>query len=428
MAPAHEPNPSQYWVQIGDSEYDVSGMWKKHPGGSVISSYFGQDATDAFSQFHMNMPKADKWLKTLPKRPVEKKKTGKVDVEAEFREWTEDLTRRGFFKPSYPYVVYKIAEPLVMYAIGCYLMATFPSAWSIAVACILFSQANVKCGWIQHEGGHTSLTTIPKVDKFIQAFSIGLGLSTCGFQWNRMHNRHHATPQKINHDVDLDTLPLVGFFKGCVEKTRKSLGLPVSKLWLRLQAWTFMPVVCGGLLWLYWVYNLHLRTAIKKDWASLFFMLASHVVKPMLFVHFGGATFLQGYALFMVCYWLTGMCLFGHFSLSHTFMPVVEDGDHKNWVAFAMDHTVDISPGNHAVDWMMGFLNYQVIHHLFPTMPQFRGPAVSRELRDKAKRWGIKYNTMDYWPAWGAMLGNLDEVGKHYWADAAKGVAKVKVT
>lgn len=40
----------------------------------------------------------------------------------------------------------------------------------------------------------------------------------------------------------------------------------------------------------------------------------------------------SGYGLFLLSYWLTGMWLFGHFSLSHTFMPVVEDGDHKNWV------------------------------------------------------------------------------------------------
>lgn len=424
MASADE----QKWVQVGDFEYDVTSMWKKHPGGAVIRSFLGQDATDAFNQFHMNLPKAHKWLAKLPKRPAQKKKADGIDVEAEFREWTEDLTRRGFFKPSYTYVVLKIAEPILMYAIGCYLMAKFQTAWSIAAAVVLFGQANVKFGWIQHEGGHTSLTTNNKVDKWLQAFAIGFGLSTCGFQWNRMHNRHHATPQKINHDVDLDTLPLVGFFKGCVEKTRKSLGLPVSKTWLRLQAYFYVPAVCGCFLSLYWMYNLHLRTAFKRDWKSLFFMLSSHVVKPLLFIHFGGATLLQGYGLFLLSYWLTGMWLFGHFSLSHTFMPVVEDGDHKNWVEFAMDHTVDISPGNFAVDWCMGYLNYQTLHHLFPTMPQYRGRAVYKELKEKAKRWGIRYNTISYWPAWAAMLGNLDEVGRHYWSEAAaKGVTKVKM-
>ena len=36
--------------------------------------------------------------------------------------------------------------------------------------------------------------------------------------WRNQHNKHHATPQKLNHDVDLDTLPLVAFHKTVAEK------------------------------------------------------------------------------------------------------------------------------------------------------------------------------------------------------------------
>ena len=32
-----------------------------------------------------------------------------------------------------------------------------------------------------------------------------------GAWWRNQHNKHHATPQKLKHDVDLDTLPLVAF-------------------------------------------------------------------------------------------------------------------------------------------------------------------------------------------------------------------------
>ncbi|KAL6753194.1 hypothetical protein V8C86DRAFT_3103353 [Haematococcus lacustris] len=138
-----------------------------------------------------------------------------------------------------------------------------------------------------------------------------------------------------------------------------------------------------------------------------------------------------GYGLFLLTYWLTGMYLFGHFSLSHSFTPVVEDTDHKSWVRFAMEHTVDISPGNALVDWAMGYLNYQVIHHMFPTMPQFRNPVVSRELQGLAKRWGLDYQCVSYAGAWSKMLGNLDEVGRHYWDEAhgpvKAAVAKVKL-
>lgn len=32
--------------------YDVSNFADEHPGGSVISTYFGRDGTDVFSSFH----------------------------------------------------------------------------------------------------------------------------------------------------------------------------------------------------------------------------------------------------------------------------------------------------------------------------------------------------------------------------------------
>jgi hypothetical protein len=73
-----------------------------------------------------------------------------------------------------------------------------------------------------------------------------------------------------------------------------------------------------------------------------------------------------------------------------------------------------------ALPWAGGSPGRLRSSHLFhPHCPHARA--------DARRRWGITYNTMPYWPAWGAMLGNLDEVGKHYWADAAKGVAKVKM-
>ena len=80
-----------------------------------------------------------------------------------------------------------------------------------------------------------------------------------------------------------------------------------------------------------------------------------------------------------------------------------------------MEHTVDINPGNPLIDYVMGYLNCQVIHHLFPSMPQFRGPTVSKELKHKAKDCGIDYHVMSYPAAWASMLGNLDEVGNHYY-------------
>ena len=39
---------SNYCTQV----YDVTGFWRVHPGGRVILTYAGRDATDVFATFH----------------------------------------------------------------------------------------------------------------------------------------------------------------------------------------------------------------------------------------------------------------------------------------------------------------------------------------------------------------------------------------
>lgn len=114
---------------------------------------------------------------------------------------------------------------------------------------------NVRCGWIQHEAGHNSFATNTRIDKFIQTLTVGLGLSTSGYQWNKMHNKHHATPNKVNSDIDLDTLPLVAFFIGALEKNKRQR--PVSALWLKLQALTFVPFTCGLVVSVTYIADMH---------------------------------------------------------------------------------------------------------------------------------------------------------------------------
>lgn len=40
-------------------------------------------------------------------------------------------------------------------------------------------------------------TLLLQVDKLIQTVAIGMGLSQSGWVWNNMHNKHHATPNKV---------------------------------------------------------------------------------------------------------------------------------------------------------------------------------------------------------------------------------------
>jgi fatty acid desaturase len=109
--------------------------------------------------------------------------------------------------------------------------------------------------------------------------------------------------------------------------------------------------------------------------------------------------------------------LFGHFSLSHTYTGVIPEDKHLLWVEYALDHTVNISTKSALVTWIMGYLNFQIEHHLFPSMPQYKNGVAAPYVRRFCEKWStdLKYVEHSYIEAWWLMLSNLNQVGKHYY-------------
>lgn len=147
-------------VLIDGFLYDVSGL--KHPGGSVIDFYAGKeiDATQAFENFHIRSAKAQKYLKNLPSRPADQKKIkenslpGQQELLKDFEELTNQLIKEGYFKPSLAHAFYRIAEVVLLYVVGAYLVLYN----NIPAGIFLMAIGQGRCGWLMHEGGHYSLT------------------------------------------------------------------------------------------------------------------------------------------------------------------------------------------------------------------------------------------------------------------------------
>jgi len=400
-----EKTKPQKFIIIDGYEYDITDF--KHPGGNVINYMAnGQNATEAFNEFHFRSEKAKKVLKSLPHKPIEKKFDDE-QILKEFTEFRADLVRRGFFTPSYFHIVYRVVELIGLFAFGVYMIRR-----NIVVSILVLGLFSGRCGWIQHEGGHNSLTGNINIDKIIQKIFIGFGLQNAGIMWNKMHNKHHATPQKIKHDIDLDTTPFVAFFDSAIENARSKYW---SSVWLKYQAYTFLPFTSGFFVPTFWWLYLHPREMIKsRDWFQALCVIVGVSTRIYAFQTLLGCGLLEAIFYNQCIVWVAGVYLFGHFSLSHTFTPVIGEKEDPSWVRYAIEHSVDINPQNPFVSWIMGYLNCQVIHHLFPSMPQYRGPEVSLELIELCKKWNIKYTILGYGEAWHLMFANLNEVGKHY--------------
>ena len=81
------------------------------------------------------------------------------------------------------------------------------------------------------------------------------------------------------------------------------------------------------------------------------------------------------------------------------------------WAVHEVETTVDFCAGNVPLTWVLGGLNYQIEHHLFPSMPRPNlrraQPLVAAFCADL----GVAYLETRVLASYGQVLGHLSDVG-----------------
>jgi acyl-CoA 6-desaturase (Delta-6 desaturase) len=154
----------------------------------------------------------------------------------------------------------------------------------------------------------------------LQEVIYGVGCGMSGGWWRSQHNRHHSMPQKIGHDVDLNTLPLVAF----TNKVFKRFGF-IQKIWIALQAILF-PVLTTTLVALGWQFYLHPRYILrKKNWNELLMLCIRYAGWTYLFtLRFG---LYQSMLIYLAYNWMAANYIFINFAVSHTHLDTVPVDD-----------------------------------------------------------------------------------------------------
>jgi len=382
---------------INGRVYDVGHFLKRHPGGKVITFQLGTDASDAYNNFHMRSKKAAKMLGSLPSRAAD----GDYETDPlskDFEALRLQLLAEGYFEPNLAHVAYRILEVVVMYAAS---FAMIMSGWWWSGA-LVAGVAQGRCGWLQHEGGHYSLTGHIKLDRHLQMIIYGLGCGMSGCYWRNQHNKHHTTPQKLGADPDLQTLPLVAFHKIISKKGPKA--------WLRMQAPLFFGGCITTLVAFGWQFVMHPKHALRvHNYVELFYMGLRYV---LWHAAFGGLGLASSVALYFAHLAVGATYIFTNFAVSHTHKDVIPKDKHISWTLYSANHTTNCAP-TPFVNWWMAYLNFQIEHHLFPSMPQYNHPKICGRVRELFEKHGVEYDARSYWECMRVTYLNLWRVG-HY--------------
>ena len=260
------------------------------------------------------------------------------------------------------YVVTGIAIVVATAAIIAGMVLLAGSWWALLLAPLL-ALVWGQVSFVSHDAGHKQLPGPRSVSNRVGLIAANLLLGVSFGYWNDKHDRHHANP---NHE-GLDPDVAEGIITWSERQHAKKTGLG---LWMsRHQAGLFFPLLTfqGWLLQLEGARWLARQPRGTRMVEGLLLVLHWALTLGLLFWLFSP---LQALAFLAIFQGIWGFMLASVFAPNHKGMEMLEGSEGK------LDHMQKQVPtsrniiGSPVVDFFMGGLNYQVEHHLFPSMPR----------------------------------------------------------
>ncbi len=249
---------------------------------------------------------------------------------------------------------------------------------------------------VMHDGGHGSFSDSPFWNK-IAAFSVN-GLGASMLMWNNKHNIIHHTYTNIDGiDDDIEIKPMLRMCE--TQKKYKVHRFQHIYVWflytLLLIIWVFATDYTK-----YFrkkVGNVPIKKFSAFDhfafWAAKVFYYAMFIALPIYMVGF-----LPWMVGFMVMAMFAGFVLSIVFQLAHTVeetsfpIPLEATNDIENeWAIHQIETTANFATKNKVISWLVGGLNFQIEHHLFPKISHVHYPAISKIIKSTCEEFNVKY-------------------------------------
>ncbi|GAB4100745.1 acyl-CoA desaturase [Sinomonas halotolerans] len=264
---------------------------------------------------------------------------------------------------------------------------------------ILFTQV----AFLAHEAAHRQiLSTGPANDRLARVLAAVVGMSYSW--WDSKHTRHHANPNRVGKDPDIE-IDTISFIE---EDAAKAKGL--LAFITRRQGWLFFPLLTLEGINLHFLSLRHLfsRGPVKRRWTELGLIglrFAIMLVPLFWFLPVGMAFAFLGVQLAVF-----GLYMGATFAPNHKGMPVIAPDAKLDFFSKQVRTSRNIRGGWWAT-WLMGGLNYQVEHHLFPSMPRPHLAKARRIVREQCRALDVPYTETSLWRSYRIVLSYLNRVG-----------------
>ncbi|HEX7307182.1 acyl-CoA desaturase [Lentzea sp.] len=321
---------------------------------------------------------------------------------SDFARLTKELKAAGLLDRRRGYYALRMAiNGVLLGAIATAFVLVGDSWWQVLLA-VALAVASTQLAFIGHDAGHRQIFRSHRHNDLVG--HLHGSLTGISYQWwVAKHNRHHANPNHEDHDPDIE-IHALAFSRA---QTRSKRGL---NAWIvRRQAFLFFPLLLAeaAVLRISGVVAL-CRRELRNPWreaALQIVPLAAYLVAVFLVL-----SPLKAIVFIAVHQGLMGVYLGCSFAPNHKGMPIIT-GDQR------LDHlhkqvlTSRNVTGGRWVDALLGGLNHQIEHHLYPHMPRPNLRHAQPVVENFCARHGIPYSKTTMVRSYAEVLRHLHDAG-----------------
>jgi linoleoyl-CoA desaturase len=250
---------------------------------------------------------------------------------------------------------------------------------------------------VQHDANHGSYSRSRRLNHIV-GWSSDVVLGFSSYAWRAKHNvAHHTYTNVDGYDDDIEQMPLA----------RMAPAQP-SRPWYRYQHLYVWPMYSFmGLRWQA-VGDLQAlrrrgygKTALRfpSGWTT-----AGMLGGKALFISWAIVVPMLVYPWWVVAASYVGLAMTTSVVMATTFQlahcveeasfatPAELTAGPREWAVHQVETTVDFCPRNKVLTWLLGGLNYQIEHHLFPKVPHTLYPAIAPIVQRNCARYGVSYS------------------------------------
>jgi len=400
------------WIIIDERAYDITSFILAHPGGvGPVLNMAGKDASDVFANYH-----SAKVTRTmLPAYLVGEVTDIVVEPHvADFRNLRQEMLREGLFETDY--VFYAKLCTWMVFLFICSVALSIGAIGGGAMWARLFGGALMGVFWQQlaglgHDLGHSGVTHDFHTDHMVgSALSCLMGLSV-GW-WKSDHNTHHVVCNAVEHDPNIQHMPLLAITPKIFEKPfwdtyhKKIVGMDrIARALVSNQHLFFYPFMAFARWNLYIqgiIYllsqpdRLHYR---KTELAGILVFLVW-----VFSLAFSMPTWGMAVGWITVSHAVAGI-LHVQIVLSHWSMDTYHGSPYTTketeWYLMQLRTTMNVATPP-CLDFIHIGLQFQIEHHLYPRLPRHNLRKARTMVQAICKKHGIHYHEP------GFFAGNLE--------------------